>query len=281
MSLPSTPLPPPAAKYPLFRAPEKYMATRARGGLRGWLKARREHRALARCLKGLPGLRTVCDVPSGPGRLFALWRSHGLAVIGLDLAPEMTGSASRMHRALGLGGRVGAGDAFHLSAALPEGADLIACVRFMYYFDQRERIALWRSLAAASHRHVVVQLRTSETLRGQLVAARTEANLRRRRARHLTRRLCSHADIAHEVAAAGLRLVRIVPMGELSDRVFVLAEKPAKPTWIPTVPTVAPIHRGRWSPAGLAIRGLVAACGWAASLRRPVRRVREAPAASN
>jgi hypothetical protein len=62
--------------------PEQYLATRERSFIVGAVKRWVEERTVRRCLSGLSDLRTVCDTPSGPGRLFPLWKKLELAVIG-------------------------------------------------------------------------------------------------------------------------------------------------------------------------------------------------------
>ena len=76
-------------KYPVFRNPDAYMKMRHQATLTGWLKLRTEFRALDRCLAELADVRTICDVPTGPGRLFPYWRRRGYAVRGFDYSDEM------------------------------------------------------------------------------------------------------------------------------------------------------------------------------------------------
>ncbi len=224
-------------KYPKFKEPEKYMQCRVRRTPLGLAKTHTEQRALDRVLKGTTGVRTICDVPSGPGRLFPYWRRQDYRVHGVDVSEPMVAAARKMHEREGLEGSVGHGDAFNLAATLPETPDLVASIRFIYYFDPEKRVELLRSLAAASRRYVLTQYKTTETLRGQVtLVQRLEAGDRVRK-RHLRQEACSHEQILEEVTRAGLVPLAIEPVGEFSDRVFVLAEKPeADPELRATVP---------------------------------------------
>ena len=221
---------PMSPKYPVFRNPEAYMAMRQRPTLTGRLKMYFERRALARCIEDLPGVRSVCDVPAGPGRLFSAWKEHRYRVYGVDYSEEMFEMASRVHKELGLKGEVFQGDAFHLNEVLPETPDLIASVRFIYYFDSAKRVELLKSLAGASRRYVLVQYKTKESLKGHMKRERDRERGKSARPRHLAKAGCSHRQILSELTAAGLTPLRIEPIGEFSDRTFVLAEKtPAAP----------------------------------------------------
>lgn len=214
-----------AKGYPVFTEVEKYMKRRAGRTLLGLLKTRAERRALMRCLKGLPEVRTVCDVPSGPGRLFPFWKRMGFRVHGLDISEPMVRAAEKALRTSHLPGSVRLGDAFNLPTGFGEIADLAISVRFAYYFCRRKRTLLLLSLAGASRRYVLVQYKTLETIKGRV-------NLGRKRHKNTVtgrasgKYYCSYEEIVNEVAEAGLSVSRIVPISEFSDRVFVLMEKP-------------------------------------------------------
>ncbi len=189
----------------------------------GILKKYSELRALDRCLTAASGIRIVCDVPSGPGRLFAYWRNRDFRVHGVDVSEPMVRAASKMHKDLRLQGSVRQGDAFNLESHLPEEPDIVVSIRFMYYFNHERRIELLKSLAKASRRFVLVQYKTTETLKGQTSQIRKKI---KQRADHLKIHHCSHDEIIEELREAGLIPLHIDPEGEFSDRVYVLAEKP-------------------------------------------------------
>jgi SAM-dependent methyltransferase len=203
--------------YPVFLDPERYMKCRVSYGPLGRLKMWSEHRALDRCLAATTGVNTVFDVPCGPGRLFPYWMRRGLGVTAMDMSEPMIEVAAALHHKLGLEGSVSVGDAFQLEGDAAK-ADLVASVRFVYYFEPEKRIALFRSLAAASRRYVLIQYKTSATWKGHRNDARSRS---KRRSKHFSTR----QQILDEVRAAGLIPLRVEPIGEFSDRAFVIAEK--------------------------------------------------------
>lgn len=215
------------ASYPVFLDPAQYDKLRVSNGPLGRLKQWSEQRALDACLAATDGVKTICDTPCGPGRIFHHWKRMGYRVHGRDFSQPMVEAATRLHAELKLEGSVAAGDAFHLQDAVPEMSDLVASVRFVYYFPSEQRVTLLRSLASASRRYVLAQFKTSETYRGR----RNEARCRvENRGKHH----CPNAQMLQEIREAGLTPLRVEPIGEFSDRVFVLAEK-AQPGANPAV----------------------------------------------
>lgn len=210
--------------YPVFRDAEGYMNRRVRRTPLGLLKTRVEERALERCLRGLTDVRAVCDMPSGPGRLFGFWQRRGFHVRGVDISEPMVRVATTAHREHGLGGSVCQGDIFGLPDDFTSSCDLAVSVRFAYYFDRPGRVTLLCLLANTSRHYVLVQYKVTETVKGRV-------NLLRRRKGDTVAKCwrgkyhCSYEEIVNEVGEAGLRPLRIVPISELSDRVFVVAEK--------------------------------------------------------
>jgi len=98
----------------------------------------------------------------------------------------------------------------------------VTSVRFCYYFDRSGRIALLRSLAAASRRYVLVQYKTAETLRGQKTFSRTQG----KKIPYQPKQFCTYEEMRREIEEAGLKCMRIKLISQASDRVFILAEKP-------------------------------------------------------
>jgi len=127
-------------------------------------------------------------------------------------------AAARM-RAMRIAGEVRKGDVFHLAEALGEPADIVACVRFCYYFDRAGRVQVLRALAAASRRYVLVQYKTLETSKGRSNAARAARQSR------TPKYWCTDGEIRAELAEAGLKCLCIRPIGWASDFTFVLAKK--------------------------------------------------------
>lgn len=210
------------ASYPLFVNPKEYLEFRKGGFFLGYFKKWSEWRAIDRCLMGIEDISTVCDAPCGPGRLFPYWQKRRLRVIGVDLSVPMVGAAKTRHSQMDLCGYVIRGDAFHLQECLAEAPDMVASVRFCYYFDREERVNLLHSLASVSRRYLLLQYKTFETLKGR----RNFGCIRSGRRSHpSSKRYCSYHSIAEEIAGAGLKCLRVKPISEASDRVFVLVRK--------------------------------------------------------
>jgi ubiquinone/menaquinone biosynthesis C-methylase UbiE len=174
-----------------------------------------ERRALRRVLSACGPLETVLDCPCGMGRLFDSWTAQGMSVTGLDRSPAMVEAARDRLRALGREGHVIQGRVTDLDQADGQQFDLVASIRFLYYFDDGARPEVLRLLARRSRRWVLVQYKTSETWKGRR---------NRRQGRNQGKHPLSRAEIRSELAAAGLRLVAFEPHGPFSDRVLALAQ---------------------------------------------------------
>jgi hypothetical protein len=208
-------------QYPLFENPTHYLKVRQGSFLFGFFKRKGEQRALNRCVEGLADVRTLCDAPSGPGRLFRYWKKKDLHVTAVELSDPMVVAAREEHRRLKMSGSVLHGDVFGLKHLLQEEPDIVACIRFIYYFSRDKRIELLRVLSATSRRYVLTQYKSKETMKG-----RSNAGQPRKKGRQFPVHFCSHRQITGEVEEAGMTCVRIVPISQFSDRVFVLTEKP-------------------------------------------------------
>lgn len=134
--------------YPIFTDVEQYMRRRVRRTPMGLLKTWAEERALRRCLKGLENIGTICDVPSGPGRLFPFWRRQSFCIHGRDISVPMLKAAEIARQENHLPRSVCFGDAFNLHDCLHNICDLVVSVRFLYYFERDKRNMLLRSFAA-------------------------------------------------------------------------------------------------------------------------------------
>ena len=203
--------------YPVFRDPKGYLARReGRFAPKTLLKKWYERRAIDRCLSHTSRVASVCDVPCGPGRLFEVWRDRGWRVTGMDLSEEMVEASRVRHQQLELGGEIIHHNAFEPSETV---VDLVASIRFVYYFEKEKRIELIRSLAEISNRYLLLQYKTVETRKG-----RKNANKPLNKNRAYAKYHCTNREIAEEIAEAGLTLLTIELISQSSDRVFVLAE---------------------------------------------------------
>ncbi len=204
--------------FPIFNNPGQYLRKRdGRFFFKTWLKRWYEQRALDKCLSKAAEIDSVCDIPCGPGRLFAAWNRKQWRVHGIDLSDEMLSAAKQHHKTLDLDGSVQKGNAFEVHE-LPR-ADLVSCVRFAYYFERKNRIKLLKSLSSLAHRYVLVQYKSSETSKGRRNASRTPRNNDAYR-----KYFATHDEMRNEIFAAGLEFIDLQPIAESSDRVFVLAK---------------------------------------------------------
>ena len=205
-------------EFPLFRDPAGYLSLReGRFGLKTRLKKWYERRAIDRCLSLTRDINTVCDIPSGPGRLFDYWSARGWKVTGMDLSEEMVWASRARHHILALDGSVQHHNAFDEH---PETFDIVASVRFVYYFKRADRIRLIKSLASMSTHYVLLQYKTSETRKGAKNARKSpNANVAYRKYH------CTRKEISDEISEAGLLLRGMEFISQSSDRVFVIAEK--------------------------------------------------------
>ncbi len=206
---------------PLFENPREYLESRRGKFLYGVFKRLSERRAINKSLEGLDNINYICDVPCGPGRLFSYWGKRGYRVTGVDLSDPMLAAAREVCADFDPRNRVIKGDAFSLNDSLAgEKPDLIASIRFFYYFKREKRIELLKTMAAASKKYLLVQYKTTETIRG-----RRRLRMFARSASPSSQQFCSNEEIREDLEAAGLELIRIVPISQSSDRVFVAARK--------------------------------------------------------
>lgn len=201
------------------------MQLREKGGCRGKLKRWLEYSAFDDIFAGHPSIKTLIDVPSGPGRLFPYWKEKGLIVHGLDYSEEMVAASAEMLETLGLEGSAAHADAFNLAETVKEPADIVVSIRFIYYFNRKRRVQLLKSFASVSNRFVLVQYKVRHTLRRtrRKIANYFEPEIESKD--HMRQHFVGRHGILRDVEAAGLELVTIRPLSPLSDRVLVLARK--------------------------------------------------------
>ena len=221
--------------HPLFKNPEQYLRFRERTGIYRFFKRRFEWRSIELCLNGIDDISSVCDCPSGPGRLFEYWKKKGYKVTAVDFSDDMVKASKEELERYYLEGKTHFQDAFKLDKSDIERTDLVACVRFIYYFDKETRLNLLKKLAQFSRKYLLLQYKTSETLKGK-------KNIKRKLKKRSNKHHHKYLDIINELEQAGLDCIKIVPKGESSDRVFVLAVKKENTEKTPVKPTVN-IHK--------------------------------------
>ena len=202
-------------EYLNFGNPEEYLKVRKGKLVLGFFRRWFETRAIDKCLKGLPDIHSVCDIPCGAGTLFPYWHKKGYKVVGADLSDKMVGAAGSKLKHLNLAGRTIQCNAFTLKNCIKENeVDLIASLRFIYYFKKARRIELLQTMGELSRKYLLVQYKTRETRKGRLNLKRLGSNTER----------SSMEEIKEELEVARLDCMRILaaaPAG--SDRVFVTA----------------------------------------------------------
>ncbi|MDP6850976.1 MAG: class I SAM-dependent methyltransferase [Planctomycetota bacterium] len=200
---------------PLFQNPEAYLELRQKSGFLGAMKVWSERRALFSCLDKLSGVKTMLDIPCGPGRAFPYYHERGFHVVGIDFSPQMSGAATAFRGKLGIPGIVCRGDAFRLPFE-DNAMDTVVSVRFSYYFDRQKRIELYKELSRVSKQGFVVQVKIDYSLH-------SISRKLRGKNKNKDKFMQSKREIHEEFAAAGLKVRRIAPLSLLgSDRAFVL-----------------------------------------------------------
>ncbi len=199
----------------LFFTPEEYLKIRKGKFILGFFRRWFEMRAVDKCLKGLDDIHSVCDIPCGPGTLFLYWRKKGYRVIAADISELMIMEADKKFKQLNLEGRLIKCNAFDIEDFLQKNeVDLIASIRFFYYYKKDKRIELVKRMAEVSRKYVLVQYKTWETRKGRLNQKIVGSY----------KQFCSIEEIVEELKDAGLDCIKISPTAPSgTDRVFVMA----------------------------------------------------------
>lgn len=187
------------------------------GGIIRQANLRLLERALAKGLAGVDPSRPVLDAPCGTGILAGFLRGRGFRVVGADVSPAMLAVAHER------------GDAFgHVRADLesppwrPGTFGAVVSSRFVMHLPAAMRPRMLRALAEAADGPLVATFCHPYTLKSLSRALRSALGLRPKRGRRLTRR-----ELEAEVAAAGLRLERVIPVMPLLSEVWVVVIRTA------------------------------------------------------
>jgi SAM-dependent methyltransferase len=169
-------------------------------------------RALVRGLRGVGGRRLVLDVPCGTGIVGRGLALHGFRVVGADISPAMLAVAAEREHAVAL-----------LRADLERppwrrGAfDAVVCARFLMHLPAESRPHVLRTLAALADGPLVATVCHPYTLKSAGRWLRRLVGGRVKRSPRLDRRA-----LVSEVAAAGLRLERVISVLPLLSEVWVV-----------------------------------------------------------
>ena len=181
------------------------------GGFMRRLNLRLLQRTLGRALAGVES-GVVLDAPCGTGILAGFLRARGLRVVGADISPAMLAVARERGNVLG-----------HVRADLeapPWRAGSFAAVvssRFLMHLPPALRPEILATLAGLTRGPLVATVCHPYTVKTFGRALRRALGLRAKTSPRLTR-----AELESEVARAGLRLERVLPVLPLLSEVWVV-----------------------------------------------------------
>ena len=168
-------------------------------------------RAIARQLRHVGGHRLLLDVPCGTGIVSERLHGMGFRIVSADISPAMIELARE---------RGGIG---HMLADLevppfrPGTFDAVLCARFLMHLPADARPRVLRTLASLSNGPLVATMCHPYTVKSLGRAVRRFFGGTAKQSPRLTRRA-----LEDEVAAAGLRLVRVVQVLPLLSEVWVV-----------------------------------------------------------
>jgi len=189
----------------------RYERRRYGGFVRG-LNLRLLDHAIRRALHAVDGRRLVLDIPCGTGIIGDHLSTRGFEIVGADISPAMLGVAADREHALGL-----------VRADLeappwrPGSFDAVVCARFLMHLPAEARPRVLRTLAALTRGPLVATVCHPYTVKSLGRWCRRRLGRRAKQSPRLTRRA-----LAAEVAAAGLRLERVIPVLPFLSEVWVV-----------------------------------------------------------
>jgi SAM-dependent methyltransferase len=172
-------------------------------------------RAIDRALGDLPPGSLVLDAPCGTGVLRGVLQGRGFRVVGLDISAVMLEVAHER------------GGAAYVRADLdrppwrPGAFDAVVCNRFLMHLSPARRTEAYAKLARLTDGPLIATVchpytTKSMTRRLRRFLGWRSVGWRVKESQRLTR-----AELAAEVAAAGLQLARVVPVLPLFSEVWV------------------------------------------------------------
>jgi SAM-dependent methyltransferase len=200
------------ARWGYRRFDARRYEARRYGGVVRRLNHRLLERALARGLANVPPGGIVLDAPCGTGVLADFLRGRGYRVMGLDISPAMLGVAKE--RGPVVGHVRGDLEAPPLRAGV---VDAVVSTRFLMHLPPEVRPRVLRAMASVTHGPVVATVCHPYTFKTFGRNVRRLLGRDAKRSPRLTRR-----EIEAEVAAAGLRLERVIPVLPVLSEVWVI-----------------------------------------------------------
>lgn len=197
---------------------ERYERRRYGSPLRRW-NLRMLERTLARALEGVTPGGLVLDAPCGTGILAPFLRGRGFRVVGADISPNMLAVAR---------GRAQPVDVFRGDVELlpirAKSVDAIVVSRFLMHLPPERRISVLQTFAAAARGPVIGMVCHPYTFKTMSRAVRRVLGLTKKTTNRLTRR-----QLEAEVAAAGLRLERVLPVSPGFSEKWIIVVRAAGP----------------------------------------------------
>ncbi len=171
--------------------------------------------------RGLDGVRPgglVLDVPCGTGILEPGLSARGLRVVGMDISPAMLEVAHERGDALG---QVRAD--LERAPCRPGSVDAVVCHRFLMHLPPASRPRVLRALAELARGPLVATVCHPYTMKSAGRALRRLLGGHAKRSPRLTRRA-----LEVEVAAAGLRIERVIPVLPVLSELWVVVLRTAE-----------------------------------------------------
>jgi SAM-dependent methyltransferase len=182
------------------------------GGLVRKLNHKLLERALAQGLSGVPKGGVVLDAPCGTGVLADFLRGLGFRVMGADISPAMLEVARERGPVIG-----------HVRADLerpplrPGSVDAVVSTRFLMHLPAELRPRVLASLARLARGPVVATVCHPYTFKTFGRTVRGAVGFETKKSARITRR-----ELDAEVASAGLRLERVIPVMPILSEVWVI-----------------------------------------------------------
>ena len=211
-----TPGPSEDAQYDARWGYRRFDARRYEERRYGGFVRRLNHRLLERALaKGLAGVRpggVVLDAPCGTGVLANFLRGLGLRIVGADISPAMLEVAKERGPVVG-----------HVRADLerpplrPGSVDAVVSTRFLMHLPPALRPRVLRAMATLTRGPVVATVCHPYTVKTFGRSVRAALGRKVKKSPRLTR-----VELEAEVASAGLRLERVIPVMPILSEVWVI-----------------------------------------------------------
>ena len=162
-------------------------------------------------------VKSILDIPCGTGRFTPSLAKQGYHMVGGDISVPMMSEARKQGGGENLYGYVQA-DAENLP--LPENSvDCVLSIRFMHHIDSATRIRILTDMDRVSKGWMIIDYRHQYSFRFRMRALKLKLGLT---SRVLPR--VSRDELKREFSAAGINIVKILPVGKFSDKWIVVGD---------------------------------------------------------